>query len=218
MSDIFREVDEEVRQDRAVAFWSRYQGWFLVLAALIVVFTAGWRFYESRQQAHVEETGARYLTAVQLSRDAKATEATGALEQIVREGTPGYRQLAALRLADEQAASDPAVGLKSFDALANDSSFDALFRDAARLRAGMIVLDQGNGKEAQARLSPLAGAGPFRNTARELLAADALSDDNLDAAGRWLDEIVRDPSAPQDVRQRAEAFLGVVRSGRRAAK
>ena len=216
MSDIFREVDEEVRQDRALAFWNRYQGAFLVLAAIIILATAGWRIYASRQEAQIEETGARYLSAVQLSREGKSAEAISNLESIVRDGSSGYRQLAALRLADEIAAGDAARATTEFDRLSGDTSIDPLFRDVARLRAGMLMLDAGKGTEATARLSPLAvSSGPFRSTARELLAAAAIATDDLPAAGRWLDEIVRDPSAPADVRQRAEAFLSLVRAGRR---
>ena len=32
MSDIFREVDEDVRRDKALQFWSKYQTLFIALA------------------------------------------------------------------------------------------------------------------------------------------------------------------------------------------
>lgn len=216
MSDIFREVDEEVRQDRALAFWERYQLWFIIAAVVIVAAAAGWRFNQSRQQAQTEEVGARYLAAVQASRDGKAPEATALLEGIVQNGTPGYRQLAALRLADEYGMTDPKRAIQEFDRIAGEASIDPLFRDAARLRAAILVLNGGDVKDGIARLTPMAASGnAFRSTAREMLATAALTTDDLETAGRWLDEIVRDPTAPQDVRQRADAFLALVRSGRK---
>lgn len=216
MSDIFREVDEEVRQDRALAFWNRYQLWFLIAAAVIVIATAGWRFHQSRQQAFAEETGARYLAAVQASREGKSADAIGFLEGVVQNGTPGYRQLAALRLADEYGATDGKRAIEAYDKIAGDASFDPLLRDAARLRAAVLVLNTGEVKDGINRLTPLAGAnGTFRSTARELLATAAISADDYETAGRWLDEIVRDPAAPQDIRQRADAFLALVHAGRK---
>lgn len=216
MSDIFREVDEEVRQDRALAFWERYQLWFIVAAVAIVAATAGWRFHQNRQQALTEEIGARYLAAVQASRDGKPAESTALLEGIVQNGTPGYRQIASLRLADEIGATDPKRAIHEFDRISGDAGMDPLFRDAARLRAAILVLNGGDVKDGIARLTPMAASGnPFRSTARELLATAALTTDDLETAGRWLDEIVRDPTAPQDVRQRADAFLALVRSGRK---
>ena len=56
----------------------------------------------------------------------------------------------------------------------------------------------------------------MRNPARELLALAALKVDNFDAAGRWLDAIVTDPSATASARQRADALLSLVRSGKTA--
>ena len=36
MADIFREVDEEVRRDRALEFWKKNQTLFIVLAVVVV--------------------------------------------------------------------------------------------------------------------------------------------------------------------------------------
>ena len=33
MSDIFREVDEDVRRDRAAEFWKKYQNYVIAFAA-----------------------------------------------------------------------------------------------------------------------------------------------------------------------------------------
>jgi hypothetical protein len=49
MSDIFREVDEDVRRDKAAEFWKKYQNYIIAGAALIVLAAAGWRFYENRR-------------------------------------------------------------------------------------------------------------------------------------------------------------------------
>ena len=41
MSDIFQEVDEEVRRDKAAEFWKKYQNQILAAAVLIVLASAG---------------------------------------------------------------------------------------------------------------------------------------------------------------------------------
>ncbi len=42
MADIFREIDEEVRRDKAAELWKKY-GWVVTaLAVLVVVGVAGW--------------------------------------------------------------------------------------------------------------------------------------------------------------------------------
>ena len=215
MSDIFREVDEEVRRDKAVEFWSRYQTHFIVLAAIVVAAAGGWRYYQNQKKAAAEEAGARYETALTLARDKKANEADAAFQDVIKQGPGGYALLARFRAASQFADTDKPKAVAIFDTLAKDSAVDPLLQDVAKLRAAMLRVDEADAAELKTRLEPLAGAGqPFRNTAREILALAALKAGDLEAAGRWFDAIVVDSQAPQSIRQRAEALLGLVAAGK----
>jgi hypothetical protein len=217
MSDIFREVDEEVRRDQAARIWGRYQNLFIGLAVLVIAATAGWRFYDHYRTKQAEEAGAKYQAALALAREGKAAEAEGALERIAKGGPKGYALLARLREAAELSGSDPAAAVKAYDAIAADGTIDPLFQNLARLRAALLRLDEADGKEIEGRLGPMTGNdNPFRFSAREALALAALKHDDFDAAGRQLDAIVVDPQAPAAMRQRAEALLAVVRASKRA--
>jgi hypothetical protein len=217
MSDIFREVDEEVRRDQAARIWGRYQNLFIGLAVLVIAATAGWRFYEHYRTKQAEEAGAKYQAALALAREGKAAEAEGALERIAKGGPKGYALLARLREAAELSGSDPAAAVKAYDAIAADGTIDPLFQNLARLRAALLRLDEADGKEIEGRLGPMtANDNPFRFSAREALALAALKHDDFDGAGRQLDTIVVDPQAPGAMRQRAEALLAVVRASKRA--
>jgi hypothetical protein len=217
MSDIFREVDEEVRRDQAAHIWSRYQNLFIGLAVLVVAATAGWRFYDHYRTRQAEDAGAKYQAALALARDGKTAEAEGAFEQIAKSGPKGYATLARLREAAEYSGGDPAAAVKAYDAIAADGTIDPLFQNLARLRAALLRLDEADARELEGRLAPMiANDNPFRFSAREALALAALKHDDFDAAGRQLDAIVIDPQAPASMRQRAEALLAVVRSSKRA--
>ncbi|MDE2363291.1 MAG: tetratricopeptide repeat protein [Hyphomicrobiales bacterium] len=219
MSDIFREVDEEVRQDQAIAFWNKYQNLIVALAALAIVVAGGWRYWQYRQQQAASAADQRYQAAALLSRDGKTDEALKEFDALAKEAPRGYAMLSRMRAAAEAAVKDKAAGVKAFDALASDSSADPLFRDVARLRAAMLRVDDADRKEMEDRLTPLAAAGAaFRSSARELLALVAIRDNDFDTAGKWLDEIVTDNDAPATLKQRADAFLGIVRSDRQPGK
>ena len=113
-------------------------------------------------------------------------------------------------------ADDADGAVKLFDAIAADTSIDAGFRDLAKMRAAILRLDQADAGELQRRLEPLAQAGQtYRNSAREMLAVAALKRNDLDAAAKWLDMIVTDANAPGEIRQRAEALLGLVAGGKK---
>lgn len=216
MADIFREIEEDLRRDKAAKVWERFQKPIIALAVLIVIAAGGWRFYENSRAKQAQEAGARYEAALQLSREGKSAEAETALGEIAKSGPPGYALLARFRAAGESAARDPDGAVKIYDAIAAETGVDATLRDVARLRAAMIRVDQADAGELQRRLEPLAQAGqPFRNSARELLAVAALKRNDLDAAGKWLDMIVVDAQAPGEIRQRAEALLGLVSGGKK---
>ncbi|MBV9065428.1 MAG: tetratricopeptide repeat protein [Methylobacteriaceae bacterium] len=216
MSDIFREVDEDVRRDQAAQIWARYQNFFIGLALLVVAATAGWRLYDHYRTKQAEEAGSKYQAALTFARDGKSAEAEGAFEQIAKSGPKGYATLARLREAAEYSGSDPAAAVKAYDALAADGTIDPLFQNVARLRAALLRLDEADEKEIESRLGTMTATdNPFRFSAREALALAALKHDDFDAAGRQLDAIVVDPQAPAAMRQRAEALLAVVRASKR---
>lgn len=217
MTDIDREIDEELRQDRAAELWRKYSGLVFALAALIVIGVGAYRFYDYQRLKAAEAAGARYQNAMSLSREGKSAEAETALAAIAKDAPAGYAGLARLRAAAELGVADRDGAVKAYDALAAESGVDPLFRDIARIRAALLRVDVADRKEIETRLSGLAAAGqPFRATARELLGLVALKADDLESAGRWFDQIVTDTQASPAVKQRAQAYLAIVRSGRKS--
>lgn len=219
MSDIFREVDEDVRRDKAAEFWKKNQNYIIAAAALVVLATAGWRFYDYRRLQTAQAAGAQFEHVLELDRTGKATDAAAALAKLAAEGPAGYRMLARLSEAALQTKSDPAGAIAAYDSLAQDASIGQLFQETARLRAALLRLDAGQIDKAKASLEALATpTGAYRHTAREMLGVIALQAQDYEGAGKWLDMVVADQDAPRSVRQNAELLLGLVSSGKPAPK
>src|SRR6202453_3686367 len=219
MSDIFQEVDEEVRRDKAVEFSPKHQNRLFAVAVLIVLATAGYRFYEYRRFQASEAAGAAFQQALDLDREGKTAEAQAALAKVAGEAPGGYRALARFAEAALIAKSDRKGGATAFDGLANDASLDPLFRDAARLRAALARLAAGDAEAAKSQLETLATpTGVFRNTARLTLRAIAIQAKDYANAGRWLDLAAAAPAAPASERQSAESLLGGAPSNAPPAK
>jgi hypothetical protein len=189
------------------------------VVVLVVAVTAGWRAYQTWRTNQAETTGAAYETADELAREGKSAAAAAAFQAIVNSGPQGYQLLARFRMAATTAASDPAAAVKDYDALSADVTIGPVLQDVARFRAALLRLDAADPKEMDERLAPLTRTGgPFRNSARELLALSALKADDFTAAGNWLDMIVADFNVSEAQRQRAEALLGIVAAHQPAPK
>ena len=212
MSDIFQEVDEEVRRDKAVEFWTKHQNSLLAVAVVIVLATGGYRFWQYRQAQATHAAGAAFQNALRLDADGKSDEARAELSRLQKDAPAGYANLSRFVEAGLTAKKDPKAGAAAYDALANDSALDPLLRDTAKLRAALSRLDAGETDAAKSALEPLAASGPYRETARLTLASLALAAKDYAAASKWLDQVIGDAAAPQADRQTAQTLLGLVAS------
>ena len=220
MSDIFQEVDEEVRRDKAAEFWKKYQNLILAGAALIVLASAGFRYWQYERERAQQAAGDQFQQALAALEGGKLDEAKAGFDKIAAEGPSGYRALAQMAAAGARAQSDPPGAAAAFDAVAGDAAIDPLLRDAARLRAALIRADiPGEEQKGEAELTALSAAeGPFRRLAALDLAALALARKDYDDAAKELDLVLGDPEVSPDERQLASRWLGLVAANRTAAK
>ncbi len=57
MSDIFREVDEDIRHEKYRRLWDRFGSWVIAVAVLIVVGTGGYRGWLYWQDTQSQSAG-----------------------------------------------------------------------------------------------------------------------------------------------------------------
>ena len=208
MSDIFNEVDEEVRRERLQALWKRHGNLILAILILAVAAVGGWRGYQYWEAKKAAAAGAAYDAAVALADEGKDTDAEAAFSSIANEGTAGYRTLSRLRLAATAAQRDPKAAVETYDAIAADASVGKVFQDLAGVRAGMLLVDSATLPDLTKRLEPLAQTGgAFRHTARELLALAAVRAGDKAAAKKWFDMVLGDAETPQGVRSRIDTLM-----------
>ena len=216
MVDIFDEVDEELRADRAEALLKRYGGVIIGAAICIVAATGawqGWRWWEGKRELAAAESflaaqrSAEALTPTSPAADRGA--AATKFEQMAADAPAGYRALARLRGAGLRAeAGDRAAATTIALAVQADSAADPILRDYAALLAVQYQLDDGDPAQLQARLAPLlAPDNTWRGLAREAQAMLLFRQGQAEQARTALRELVQDVTAPDGVRARANAVL-----------
>lgn len=211
MSDesLFREVDEEVRQEQFKKLWARYGKVVIGLCLLVIIGVAGYQGWRYWQQKQSEEAGDAFFSAAELASSGKADEALKQYQTITK---TGFADLARLRQAAalaQQGKTDDAV--KLYDAVAADGAVDASLRDLARIRAAASLANTANLADLETRLKPFDVEGnPWRNIAREIIAATAFRLKDYTAADRAVQEILGDPTAPANLRQRAQMMASLL--------
>ena len=210
MSDVFREVDEEVRREQLKKLWERYQYLIVGVVFLVVVGVGGWRVFEWYQTRHAERIGTQFENAIALADSGKHDEAEKIFARIAVDGTPAYRALARIRQAAEQAQTNPAAATETYKQISADTGIEQVLRDLAALRAGGLLIDAGSYIDARKLLEPLAQPGrEFRHSARELLALNAWKSNDRAGAMKWYAAILTDPEAPAASRTRVEMLIAL---------
>jgi hypothetical protein len=211
VSELFDEVDEDVRRDQLKRLWDRYSVFIVAAALLVIAAVGGWRGYQYLEAKKAAEAGAAFDRAVELAEQNKHSEAEAAFNSLAATAPSGYRMLARLRAAAEVASHDPQAAVKLYDDIAADHSVGVLEQELAKVRAAGLLLETTTYPNMLQRLEPSTEAGAtFRHTARELLALSAWHANDATAARKWLDLIANDAETPPGLRSRAEALQALL--------
>lgn len=213
MTDIFREIEEDLRRDRLLLAWRRYGKLIIGAAVLIVLGTAagvGWQHWQERQY---QARGAEYMQATTLLHAGATDPAIRALQTLsTQNGSSGYGLLARIQAAAVQAVSGTAqtrtTGLSALKSVSADSGVDQTYRDLSLILWGLDGVDSLSRSDITTALQPLTVApNPWRFTASEVTALAALKAGDKPAALALYKSLADDLDAPQSVRARAAEIV-----------
>ena len=208
MADIFREVDAEIRAERARALWRKYGVFAVGAAVLAVLAVGGFQLWQYMQAEAAAEASQRLEQAAVLAEEDKPADAAAAFAALAA-GGGGAGLLARFGEAAELARRGEAeAALARYEALAADEDAAPVYRDLARLFRGMIELDAGRPEAAIAAVEGLSGA--LRYSAAETIAAARAALGETTAAVAGFKALADDPEAPVGVRRRAAEMLAAL--------
>jgi hypothetical protein len=213
VSDIFREIDEELRRDNLLKLWSRYGRHIVVLVVLVLVAAGSIVAWRDHQRSERRAQSMRYSSALSLVRDGKAAEAAKVFAVIAPEGG-GYATLASFEEAELLAKSGDRKGAAAaYDRIAETGGLDPVFRQLATLLSVMQGLPDTDPHSVIDRLAPMTSPGnPWRSTALELTAAARLQAGDKSGALEVYKTLADDLGAPQGTRARAAEMAAALAS------
>lgn len=213
MSDIFKEVEEDLRRERLSRLWRRFGIYVIAAAVLIVAATAGWRGYDAWRTGRARAAGDAFVAALEEARGARTASAAEALLAYAGEAPEGYALLARLRAATVfEQADEPERAATVLKGLADDADVPVLYRDLARVRLAQVHLDADAADAAARAVASIAQdpSNPFHWSAQELTGLAAYVQDDLAEARERFAAVARAVGAPPALQQRAQVMLALI--------
>jgi hypothetical protein len=213
VSDIFREIDEELRRDNLLKLWSRYGRYIVAVAVFALVVAGGIVAWRDHQLSERLAQSARYAGALALTRDGKEADAVKVFAEIDREGG-GYAVLASFEEAALLAKSGDREGAAAaYDRIAAANELDPNLRGLAVLLGAMQRMPEADPHTTIDRLAPLTASGnPWRSSAIELTALARLKLQDKSGALDLFKSLADDPAAPPGLRTRAAEMAAALAS------
>jgi hypothetical protein len=210
VTDIFREVEEDVRRERIEKLWKAYGAYVIAALVLLFVGIGAWQLWDRHEQEERAKVAATFMAAQRIT---NAQAAAGAFVDIARTAPKGYAAVARLSEAAAMAASgQQGSAIDLYKQIAKDDS--GQIGMVARLRAAWALADTASRATLEDLLKPLDQPGSaWHENAEEVLAyADYRAMDVKSALAKY-SVLATDPQAPDALRRRAEAMVAFLRNG-----
>jgi hypothetical protein len=211
VADIFHEIDEELKRDKALELWRRHGKYVIAFFVAAVLVTAGTVAWQGHQETQRQAEARSFALAMEQVAQKNVPASTALLAELAgRSG--GYRVLALLQEASlKTKAGDRAGAAAIYDQLAADGDAEKPFRDLATMLSALVGFDRADPVALDKKLAPLAAEGSaFRPSALELRGLIAIKRGDFKAAKSYFQAIADDAAAPGGLRQRATQILAWV--------
>ena len=209
MADIFQEIDEELRQDRAAKLWDRYGNYVIAVAVLIVLAVGGYKYWTARDLQNRQAESAAYQEAISRAGAGDIEGAISTLGDLARDAGSGYGVLARLHQAALAARQgDLEAAALAYGTVAADASTPQVLRDLARVRSIAARIETADPVDLRPTLDALAVAGnPWRPMAMELKGILEIKAGDVVAARGIFAGLSDSADTPSGMRARAAEVL-----------
>jgi hypothetical protein len=213
VTDIFQEVQEDVRRERLEQFWKNYSDYVIAGVALVIIAVAAlqlWRVYEQKQRIKASN---EFAEASEMLRSGQSTIAADLFGKLAKTAPGGYAEISRLQQADAMLSAGnraDAIALYKQIAAGNDPTLGAI----ARIHVAWAIADEAPKADVKALLDPLSASGSAWNPmVREILAYADYRAGDVGVATTEFESLIADKDAPDGVRQRAQIMALFLKAG-----
>ena len=211
MDDIFKEVDEELREERLTKIWKRIGPYVVgILSGAIIITSAviGYREYDETQR---QNWGVQFAEAMNLSEEGNWQESLDLFDTLTEKTNLGYKTLSLFQAASLYARNgNKEKALEIYQSLESEA-LDENFQDLATLMLIYLQFDNADPEILEKRIEKLASKGnPWYYNAVELKGFLFAKQENKEKQIEIFNILSKDNKAPEGVRTRANDMLAIL--------
>jgi hypothetical protein len=213
VSDIFHEVEEDVRRERFEKLWKQYGDYAIAALAVIIIAIAGFKFWQRYETQQRLNASSAFFAAQQVAASGNGPAAAAAFASMAKAAPGGYAAVGQLAEADAlYAAGNRSDALALYRKMAETNS--SPLAAVARIRAAWATVDTAPRSEIATLLAPLTDqSSAWRFTAGEILAYADYRAGAYAQAQREFAAIAADKNASDTVRGRTKAMADFMNAG-----
>ena len=213
MSDVFQEVDEDIRQERYKTIWKRYRYYFISIIMVLIIAVATNAFLRHENFKKVNERSDKFFNAVSIS-NSNSDEALKLLNEFSKTELKSSQYNVVLSLFIEAAINrekqDFSAALNVYSQIAKMENIDIFYIDYANLCAAETLISSGDIEAAIVILEMLIkNNSPLLLIAKEYLGYVEISKGNYEKSKTLFEEIYEDASSSQEMINRVKEVLSV---------
>jgi len=212
VSDIFQEVDEELREEKYKSIWRKYKYYVvggLILFILGIAINAFWKDYSLKE---INNRSEKFFEAIETAQEDKAGAITLLEEFAKKEKNAEYNVLIAkfTEAAIRRSEKDFNGALDIYEILANNK-ISNFYADYAKLSSVEMLFALNNKKDARTKLDEIvASSSELKFIAMEYLGYLEVNEGNISKARTIFKNLVEEAGVSVNMKNRSNEVLSIL--------
>ena len=206
MSDIIRQIDEDLRREKLSKLWNKY-GLYAVSTIIVIVFTViGYQLNVSISKSKNEILVETFIKA---TNDNNFIEQIPLYEEIISSNNEYLSGLAALRTSNLQVQNgNIEEGYSTLEKIAENIEYDIIIRDLATYLLFMAKMEDPDDLASNLNLTnERIESSPFKYSFLEIIAVRKLILGDYAEAKKDFEDLISNLDLPIEIRNRAIKFI-----------
>ena len=213
MSNLFNEIDDDLRQDRLKSFWATYKNSIYAAVIVISLVLIGSEAYQYYSKSKTEKSGIILSQIIESIIDDESQLINDYTDELLESGTSNYKTYALLLKSDDFISQDKIEDARETYIDLIKKAENSLISDLARLKLSYLNVDSYSFDQIQEELSSLLESDNILSLfAYEVLALSAYKHGLYESGIEYLNIIITNEKTTNGMFDRAQMMLKVMNS------